>query len=142
MFCRYLVIVLDLSAPILLHCSCWLFLTVVFPALCKMDLYCGLVFTHILDVFLREYRPCVEVPPITYFAHVYCTGIDAAKCRHLMAFSLPFTCCKWLLWCVGLSRRCRGTLNKPVINSLVPCNSTCSSLVTAMVCLLKLASQL
>ena len=71
---------------------------------------------------------------LTDFAHMSCTGLNAAACRYLIESYLPLTCCKLLLWCVGLSRLWRGTLHKPASKSLVPCNITCSSLVTVMVC--------
>ena len=82
----------------------------------------------------------LKYPLLTSFEHVSCTRLNAAACRYLMEFSLTLTWCKWLLLCVGLSRIWRGILQKPVIMSLVPCNTTCLSLVTAIVCLLKLAS--
>ena len=58
-----------------------------------------------------------------------------------MIISFPLNWFKWMLWCVVISRLWRGTLHKTVITPPVTCNSTCSFLVTSMVCWLKLSSQ-
>ena len=83
----------------------------------------------------------LKYPLLTALAHVSCTGTNSAVCNYLMEFYLKLTWCKWLLWFVGLSRLWRGALHKPVITTLVTFNSTYSSLVTATLWWLKLASK-
>ena len=135
MSCRYLVLVLYLSAPVIIHCSCWFFFDQEYFLLCTRWSLIVASYLFILWIYFSvSPRHVLKYLLLTDFAHMSCTGLNAAACRYLIESYLPLTCCKLLLWCVGLSRLWRGTLHKPASKSLVPCNITCSSLVTVMVC--------
>ena len=118
----------------------WLLLIGSFPALWGMSLDDGLRFSHLVDVICRESWSCIKVTHIYGF---YPCILYWAKCLHMRVIDgifLPLTWYMYFIWFVGLSKIWRGTLHKPVITSLVPWNSTCSYLVTAMLCWLNLAS--
>ena len=101
---------------------------------------CGISLRHFVDVFWREYRPCIEVSLSDWFFPCVLYWAECCRMYILDGILLVIDLCMLLIWYVGLSRIWIVPLDNPVITSCVSCNTIFQYLVTAMVCWLKLSS--